>query len=52
MEEVYDRELRLAEEYEREKREEMRDLFESRQSIPNYETSENESDDSVVFLKS
>ena len=36
VEQVYDRELRLAEKYEREKRKEMRALFGSIQSVSSY----------------
>ena len=46
VEEVYDRELRQAEEYQRKKGEEMRDLFGGRQSISSYGATDNESDDS------
>ena len=45
VEEVYDRELRQAEEHERKKRAEMRALFESRPSISSYGATDNESDD-------
>ena len=41
----------MAEEHEREKREEMRVLFGSRQSIPSHGTTDNESDDSEESSK-
>ena len=46
VEEVYDRKLRLAEEYEKEKREEMRALFGSRQSISSYGATDSNSNSS------